>query len=394
VETLESQREDFEAELACLITKVENLSHVDEAAFDGAGADREAWVNSFCAAASGVVQRIERLRRSILDGLFYGMLRALSTAESSALHYDLLYRHVVILSQALASITAALLHELWMSDGDRLERCASSWSRCGALVVIHSYMSCYQNENGMIEDMAEVMRLLREHCAFRVAKSFAGVKNCASPIVEGEYGHFKITLPVPNRAWTRLPETLRRGEWFYLVPAYWNVGINHEQTLASKLGGTALESEVNEVAYKTLRGYVKRLTNCDNSQATCDKARVILDQLCAMLCTNETKNVHLLSLSTQLCRLLNGVLFICCKSGKDRTSMGVTLEETLILQRDYGMPESHFQSTLDTIRRDGSRLENTLKNIGEKQYAFSAFQIPFLPDWYRPPKGTHKKIQT
>lgn len=54
VETLESQREDFEAELACLITKVENLSHVDESAFDGAGADREAWVNSFCAAASGV----------------------------------------------------------------------------------------------------------------------------------------------------------------------------------------------------------------------------------------------------------------------------------------------------------------------------------------------------
>lgn len=402
IETLESQREDFEAELACLLTKVENLSQIDERTFENAGSDRLAWSNSFSSAAYGVCNRIDRLRRSILDGLYFGMLRSLSTADASALNYDLLFRHVVILSQSLTSAVASLLHELWMNDGDRLSQTTTTWSKCGVLFVVHSYMSCYQNENSMIEDTIESMRLLREQCSFRLAKSFTQVKNCATPLIDGEFGHLKITLPVPNRVWSRLPESLRRGEWFYLVPIYFNVGINHEQTLASKLGGIGLETEVNEMAYKTLRGYVKRLANNNNDnndnnkelETICEQARRILDQLCTSLCTNETKNINLLTLSTRLCRLLNGILFLCCKSGKDRTSMGVTLEEVFILQRDYQLPETHFQSSLDLIRREGTRLENTLKNIGERQYAFSSLQIPFLPDLYRPPKGTHRKIQT
>ena len=87
-------------------------------------------------------------------------------------------------------------------------------------------------------------------------------------------------------------------------------------------------------------------------------------------------------------------MILCCKSGKDRTAMGVTLDQVDFLLENFQLPPSKYQETLDALRRDGCRLLNTEKNIGEKRYAFSGVNYASLPHFYKPPKGTYGCRQT
>jgi hypothetical protein len=49
---------------------------------------------------------------------------------------------------------------------------------------------------------------------------------------------------------------------------------------------------------------------------------------------------------------------------------------------------------LDELRTRGVRLQNVLKNIEEKKYAFNSFQILVLPRLLRPPEGTYGSKKT
>ena len=46
-----------------------------------------------------------------------------------------------------------------------------------------------------------------------------------------------------------------------------------------------------------------------------------------------------------------GLRFSCCKSGKDRTGMAVTLEQAQILSSEFDLAEHEYQRALDVMRR-------------------------------------------
>ena len=82
---------------------------------------------------------------------------------------------------------------------------------------------------------------------------------------------------------------------------------------------------------------------------------------------------------------MNGIRVTNCKSGKDRTGVSVSLEQSLLLIRHHGLPVFMQQRILDDMRRYGTRIDVVRKNVGHSRYAFNKLRYFLLPQLYRPP---------
>ena len=119
------------------------------------------------------------------------------------------------------------------------------------------------------------------------------------------------------------------------------------------------------------------------------RQRVLLQELDSLVCTPaEEKNVWLLQAAAEMVRLLGGGRATMCKSGKDRTSMSVTLEHGRLLRDSHGLSGSLLPGCVRTMRRSGVRRENVYLNTSRRLYAFNWIQQSMLPAAYRPPAGS------
>ncbi len=90
--------------------------------------------------------------------------------------------------------------------------------------------------------------------------------------------------------------------------------------------------------------------------ATQSKLRAIrvedlLNHLQKTYSTHKSKNIEFLIALHQLVHWVRGGRMTSCKSGKDRTSMSVTLEECCMLRNNHHLVGSEFVKTLSTLRR-------------------------------------------
>lgn len=99
------------------------------------------------------------------------------------------------------------------------------------------------------------------------------------------------------------------------------------------------------------------------------------------------KHVDVLLKSSSICRQMVGCIAVLCKSGKDRTSMGVTLEQTRSLVEDLGILNA--PEICQLMRQQGVRRMNVYANTGQCMFAFNQIQRRALPMCYRPPPGCH-----
>ena len=98
------------------------------------------------------------------------------------------------------------------------------------------------------------------------------------------------------------------------------------------------------------------------------------------------KNVQILLATADISRAVAGLHSICCKSGKDRTSMSVTLEQTQVICEWFRV--AHGRRIVKILRRFGARRGNVIANTGATKYAFNPIQVRMLPHCLRPPAGT------
>jgi len=178
-------------------------------------------------------------------------------------------------------------------------------------------------------------------------------------------------------------------------------GIN-EMQVASNTGITGnpeLQNAINQENFARLTVFVNRYRQVALEQATSaaemettsrelEGWNELLDSIHRATARPSFRvNVHLILHTSDLCRQFSGAHCICCKSGKDRTSMGVTLEEARFLCDQMNVIGG--RKACKIVRRFGVRRTNVEMNTGQQKYAFNTLQRSFLPKCYQPPGGTY-----
>ncbi|KAK3774656.1 hypothetical protein RRG08_035084 [Elysia crispata] len=281
----------------------------------------------------------------------------------------------------------------------------------GLLFQVEGLLSCYGNEAIMIEDTIIAVEDLSYVTLRLVAETEEEESNCsAAPkanlgefVFEGAHPEINrhniiIDMPVQAEVFAQLPRELQEGRQIRIVPILFNIGITEKATLAEKLGTTGLQDKLNMDSFAKIYEYYAQY--CKHFEDPLDPSggvnslahRIKILQNNVM--TRKSKNVEVLHVAAEVTRAMRGLRAIMCKSGKDRTSMAVTLEMVHILQRNHNLASHVFMQSLDCLRSVGCRRENTLKNTGTKKYAFATLQMLYIPKLYRAPSGTYGNVQT
>ncbi|TNN19768.1 Type I inositol 3,4-bisphosphate 4-phosphatase isoform 2 [Schistosoma japonicum] len=326
------------------------------------------------------------------------------------------YRHHACVCQLLTSVLTALSMHIPRWNRRDWEQAAV----CGVLAQFEGLLSCYGDEQGMIEDWAWVIDYL---FMYRITLRPTGNVSDSAINITGRnpenIGSFNTTIPssnhsdseefhpsfkviklnecelsVPWRSWVHAPSEIQaRGRVrIRLHPVSFVVGINELQSVAETLDKTDVQIAVNNHGLESLRSYFNRYTKhfgapgrTVSNQDVCDLLTDISHYLTPPI---RSKPVEVLQLASEITQAFHGLRITTCKSAKDRTAMSVTLEQIQWLKSE-GMHESCFTPALHCIRSTGLRLDNVMKNTGKRKYAFNRFQLLSFPRIYRPPMGTY-----
>uniref|UniRef100_A0A2K5S8Q4 phosphatidylinositol-3,4-bisphosphate 4-phosphatase n=1 Tax=Cebus imitator TaxID=2715852 RepID=A0A2K5S8Q4_CEBIM len=302
-------------------------------------------------------------------------------------------RRDIVFSQALAGLVCGFIIKLQTSlyDPGFLQQLHT----VGLIVQYEGLLSTYSDEIGMLEDMAVGISDLKK-VAFKIIEAKS---NDVLPVITGRREHYVVEVKLPARMFESLPLQIKEGQLLHVYPVLFNVGINEQQTLAERFGDVSLQESINQENFELLQEYYKIFMEkmppdyISHFQEQND-LKGLLENLHQNIQSKKRKNVEIMWLAATICRKLNGIRFTCCKSAKDRTSMSVTLEQCSILRDEHQLHKDFFIRALDCMRREGCRIENVLKNIKCRKYAFNMLQLMAFPKYYRPPEGTYGKADT
>ncbi|CAI5731024.1 unnamed protein product [Hyaloperonospora brassicae] len=343
------------------------------------------------------------------------------TRSADETRWHLTTRFDMCFSQALTTLVTSFCRQLEYSLQHLVDRSfLHIIDGVGFLFQVESLLSTQGKEIGMLEDLSAAVDALK-HVAFvldtlppsHLPSTLLNLHmtNTTLPSVVSvrlnkgsTAGTFTVVIGVrcSNDVRASIPSTIRSGGPIPVTPVVFTQGINEMQTLANNASSkkTTLQDVINRKSFFVLTRYVERyklfaakmpdamltpmstieplLNSLEERITTASKRQVV-----------KSKHPKIVQESSNLCRLLGAGRATSCKSAKDRTSMSVTLEQVRLLSENHGLPEEYVVRTVSTMRSNGVRLENALKNTGKRQYAFNSLQRSLLPDEYKCPEGTY-----
>uniref|UniRef100_A0A1I7ZPN7 PH domain-containing protein n=1 Tax=Steinernema glaseri TaxID=37863 RepID=A0A1I7ZPN7_9BILA len=377
-DNLENMLDTLDAAMISLDTKMAVLDTLQDSK-----ENRQSYEKSARQSLNSALDCLLALVQSMLDAQLIGIIVALCKPKDLQLHFQLQLRSDSLVSQTTTIVATALLTAIERHvAANKTPSVMSQWETFPPLLVVFGFLSCYGDEKGMLEDMRDAYGLVGDRVRFRFVTATSSVARTCVPVVGGDRGLIDITLPLPPPMFAVLPKKMASSEWFHPKVILWNLGINHEASFALNFGDASLERDINLSALSQTISFAE--AHSDASLAD------ILKELKHTTLENPSnKNMQIFRWVMTLTASLGGVSALSCKSGKDRTSMAVTLEEGRLIKETCGLPASQINDMIVCLRRSGVRLENCRKNVGKPIYSFSPFQMHFIPKELRPPAGTY-----
>ncbi|KAL8598733.1 hypothetical protein ACOMHN_033297 [Nucella lapillus] len=385
---------NLEAAVVCLLSLVEGVKGSDLAARGGEVKEGVSKLQTFVDLVSAKIS------------LFLTFLTIMENKDSIQKMHEIKYRRDIVNSQAISALVAGVC-AMVQHGSFTSQRSLLQLQHCGLLVQWESLLSCFGDEMGMIEDMAVAIDDLR-FVAFQFVQAGEGedvdpTVSMGSHIKDGPNPDFNrhslcVHIPVQGHIFSQLPREMQEGKHISVTPVIFNIGINEDATYSeTRFGSTALQEHVNAESLFSLHSYYESVATLLGDPAEKVGGPGSVSHLLKLLhsnvvATKKSKNVEVLHLASEICHRLNGIRLTACKSGKDRTAMGVTLEMIQILQRHHDLAPHVFSQALDCLRSVGCRRENSYKNTGVRKYAFNRFQMLYIPKLYRAPGGTYGNI--
>ncbi|KAI9895115.1 hypothetical protein PsorP6_018764 [Peronosclerospora sorghi] len=314
-------------------------------------------------------------------------------------------REDIVRSQVLAIAGASFLNAVGLAarrGGQHRQRLLLSCST-GFLLSIESLLSTVGAEKGMLEDMSEGVRWLNNLVSFQLVQSretnlHMEISKCVSVTSTPTGDHVVVTFAVPSAVFTKLPEVLQQGHAIKLHGVMFTQGVNEMQSVANHWLNTSLQDELNFESVQMLQRYFRVYqtqvttsgTDANKHEANVAELAELQSEINALTgrLNDRTENVqkkfvNILIASSDICRRLGAGRTTCCKSGKDRTAMSVTLETSRVLVDHFHVKQGvHL---CNAMRERGVRRVNVLANTGKTKFAFNSFQLKYIPDCYKPP---------
>uniref|UniRef100_A0AAV1U6U8 PH domain-containing protein n=1 Tax=Peronospora matthiolae TaxID=2874970 RepID=A0AAV1U6U8_9STRA len=361
------------------------------------------------------------------------------TLTGFKLRLELQDRLTVIGSQILSATAACILASLDLAlNGSALHQAQLDRAPTfGFLMNFESLLSTQGKEYGMLEDFAAGARWLRNiFIQFRrhtTTGSFFSFRKYTPPGSNAvDQNCFLLTIGIDSSHMSVLPQSLVSGDGTVRVRCVlFSQGVNEKQSLvhAYKSSAVKLQERVNRdnlqelkriyALYRQLRmdemenrvwesrqarsnsgASLGAAEDADGAATAMDRHDLqalddLLVQIEHHICSSTSqykKNVALLMDSSDFCRALGGARVTCCKSGKDRTAMSVTLEQTRLLRTE--LQAAQDAALCANMRLYGVRRRNVFMNTKADKFAFNEVQRKMLPECYKPPVGTYKSGKT
>lgn len=280
---------------------------------------------------------------------------------------------------------------------------ADRWLDQGFPLIFESLLSVSGKEKVMLEDTARAIEVLRSYRIRIIGGKSRVPPSCGnsidSPIIE--VVKRDIVIRFSDEFLSRLPpryypeDKRESGVIISMESFLFTLGIDIKQAMATTWenadGNLDFQVAINKRGFSLLNEYCHKVMPIDQFA---ELLHPFVSDFEATLRNPSKMNVDILHEVEKISVMLGGCRVTFCKSGKDRTGMAVTLDQSRQLSEIYGLENNNDRVIKDAnlMRIHGTRLMVAEKNIGRAVFAINRLQLQFMPALYRPPASVLEDV--
>uniref|UniRef100_A0A8C7J2C9 Phosphatidylinositol 3,4,5-trisphosphate-dependent Rac exchanger 2 protein n=1 Tax=Oncorhynchus kisutch TaxID=8019 RepID=A0A8C7J2C9_ONCKI len=314
---------------------------------------------------------VESLQRFTIIYPFLPLLSAPDTALQ--LQRDMIFcQSAVSAVCTLAEQLLAALRAHFNNAGEYEEDCKDTsrkWlEQAAAIGVLLNFQATLaphvKEERTMLEDtQAALLDLDKVTVFFRQLEDECLVVN--TPVcyhVEGTRQALRVTMYLDSCHFSELPMRLQNGGSLKLHTVLFTSALERPEGVSEQayVSIEEFQQRTNAVALERVKAYYRKLRPLNT-----------LDDLCRLMqsyvnvhpnAAGHPSGVSVLCVSSELCNRLGACHITMCATGI-RCTLSVTLDQAMILARNHGLMPRCIMQTMDIMRKQGTRVEISAKNL-------------------------------